>query len=145
MFNKILVGYDGSNAGREALEEAASLARVLKAQVTALWVREPLPKHSDLPGEYEAEEEAAEEYFKGRSLEVQEMAKQKGTPISCETSRGHPAKAILQFAEEGQFDLIVVGHSDHSGLWGRLLGDTANRISDQAHCSVLIIKRRAKD
>jgi nucleotide-binding universal stress UspA family protein len=35
----------------------------------------------------------------------------------------------------------VVGHSDHSGLWGRLLGDTADRISDHAHCSVLIVKQ----
>jgi nucleotide-binding universal stress UspA family protein len=25
-------------------------------------------------------------------------------------------------------------------LWGRLLGDTADRISDHAHCSVLIVK-----
>ena len=38
------------------------------------------------------------------------------------------------------YDLIVIGHSDHSALWGRLLGDTADRIADQAPCSVLIVK-----
>jgi len=27
-------------------------------------------------------------------------------------------------------------------MWGRLLGDTADRISDHAHCSVLIVKYR---
>ena len=32
-------------------------------------------------------------------------------------------------------------HSDHSELWGRLLGDTADRIADHAQCSVLIVKR----
>jgi hypothetical protein len=33
------------------------------------------------------------------------------------------------------------GHSDPSELWGRFLGDTADRISDPAHCSVLIVKQ----
>lgn len=69
------------------------------------------------------------------------MAAQYGIPIACETQRGHPAKSIVKFADEGGFDLIVVGHSDHSELWGRLLGDTADRISDHAHCSVLIVKK----
>ena len=27
------------------------------------------------------------------------------------------------FAKEGNYDLIVIGHSDHSELWGRLLGE----------------------
>lgn len=40
--------------------------------------------------------------------------------------------------------MIVVGHSDHSELWGRLLGDTADRVSDHAHCSVLIVKQPEK-
>jgi len=61
--------------------------------------------------------------------------------IPCETRRGHPAKMIVKFADEGGCDLIVIGHSDHSELWGRLLGDTADRISDHAHCSVLIVKQ----
>ena len=47
---------------------------------------------------------------------------------------------IVNFAKDGGYDLIIVRHSDHSELWGRLLGDTADRISDHAHCSVLIVK-----
>ncbi|MGA3284073.1 MAG: universal stress protein [Verrucomicrobiota bacterium] len=140
MFRKILVGYDGSKGGRAALQRAAVIARESKAEITVLWVREPLPRHSDLPGEYEEEAEAANEYFKDRQKEVQEVAAQHGVAIRCETRRGHPAKTILRFADEGGHDLIVTGHSDHSELWGRLLGDTADRISDHAHCSVLIVK-----
>jgi nucleotide-binding universal stress UspA family protein len=47
---------------------------------------------------------------------------------------------LLKVAEEGGYDLIVIGHSDHSELWGRMLGDTADRIADHASCSVLIVK-----
>lgn len=140
MFERILVGYDGSKGGKAALQRAAALAKQTNAQITALWVREPLPRHSDLPGESEEQAEAADEYFKQRQQEVAEAAAQYGLPIGCETRRGHPAKMIVKAADEGHYDLVVVGHSDHSELWGRLLGDTADRISDHAHCSVLIVK-----
>ena len=140
MFQKILVGYDGSKGGKAALRRAAVLAKSSNAQLTALWVREPLPRHSDLPGEPEGEAEAADEYFQERRKEIEEMARELGIAVRCETRRGHPAKNIVTFAKEADCDLIVVGHSDHSELWGRLLGDTADRISDHAHCSVLIVK-----
>ncbi len=140
MFKNILVGYDGSKGSLAALRHAAALAKSADAQITALWVREPLPRHSDLPGEMEGEAEAADEYFRERRREVEDAARDFAVSIRCETRRGHPAKAIVTFAKETGSDLIVVGHSDHSELWGRLLGDTADRISDHAHCSVLIVK-----
>src|SRR6266498_1865178 len=99
MFKKILVGYDGSKGGKAALQRAA------------VWVREPLPRHSDLPGEYEEEAEAADEYFKERQKEVAEAAAQHGIQIECETRRGHPAKTLVKCADEGHYDLVVVGHS----------------------------------
>jgi nucleotide-binding universal stress UspA family protein len=142
MFKKILVGYDGSKGARTALERAAVLAKQSDAELTALWVREPLPRHSDLPGEFEGEKEAAAEYFEERRREIQEAAKRHGVEIACETRPGHAAKTILGYADASGIDLIVVGHSDHSELWGRLLGDTADRISDHAQCSVLIVKYR---
>lgn len=140
MFKKILVGYDGSKGGRAALERAAALSREGKAQLTALWVRQPLPKHADLPGESEGEAEAAHDYFEERKREVEDLANRFGITIACESRAGHAAKVIVTFAKDGGYDLIVIGHSDHSELWGRLLGDTADRISDHAHCSVLIVK-----
>ncbi len=142
MFKKILVGYDGSKGAKAALEHAAVMAKEYDAELTALWVRELLPRHSDLPGEYEEEAEAADEYFQQRQKEVQEVAANHGIAIRCATRRGHAAKTILGYADEIKADLIVVGHSDHSEMWGRLLGDTADRISDHAHCSVLIVKYR---
>lgn len=141
MFQRMLVGYDGSKGGKAALRRAAVIAKEFNTQLTALWVREPLPRYTDLPGEPESEAEAADEYFQERQKEVAEAAAQHGIKIACETGRGHPAKTIVKFADEGSYDLIVVGHSDHSELWGRLLGDTADRISDHAHCSVLIVKQ----
>lgn len=137
---KIVVGYDGSAGGKLALEAAAAIALTFRARVTALWVHEPLPHYSDLPGEFEEQVEAVNEYYGKREREVAQFAAENGTIIDCARRDGDPAKALTQFADEGRFDLIVVGHSGHSELWGRLLGDTADRIADHAHCSVLVVK-----
>ncbi|MGO8698146.1 MAG: universal stress protein [Limisphaerales bacterium] len=52
--------------------------------------------------------------------------------MRCETHRGHPAKMILRFADEGRYDLIVIGHSDHSEAVGPLVG--RHRRSDRGSC-----------
>jgi nucleotide-binding universal stress UspA family protein len=140
MFKSILVGYDGSNSSKKALQRAAIMAKEYDARLKALWVREPPPRYSDLPGESEEQTDAAQEYFKERQGEVEAVAKQFEVVIDCKSRSGHPAKTIVTAADEDHCDLIVIGHSDHSGLWGRLLGDTADRVSDHAHCSVLIVK-----
>jgi len=100
MFRKILVGYDGSKGGKAALERAAAAAKNYHAQLTALWVRQPLPRHADLPGEPEGEAEAAHEYFEQRQQEVAELAKAQGIDIACESRAGHAAKVIVNFARK---------------------------------------------
>ena len=84
MYYKILVGYDGSRGGKAALAAAAALARKFEGRVTALWVREPLPRHSDLHGEIEEESEAADRYFAEREKEVAAFAAEHGIPIACD-------------------------------------------------------------
>jgi nucleotide-binding universal stress UspA family protein len=141
MFQNVLVGYDGSKSSKAALECAALMARKYEADVTALCVCKRLPRLSDLLSEFKAEREAADEYYKARCTEIFRVAKQHGVDIRCKTLRGHPANTILRFADAGDYDLIVVGYSDHSELWGRLLGNIPCRIADHAHCDVLIVRK----
>jgi nucleotide-binding universal stress UspA family protein len=142
MFRRALVGYDGSKSAKAALQCAVAMAEDSALELTALWVREPLPRHSDLPSEVAGEKEAADAYFKERREEIRELAEMHGVDIRCVARVGHPSKTIVQHADEGAYDLIVIGHSGHSALWGRLVGDTADCIADHAHCSVLIVKYR---
>ncbi len=44
----------------------------------------------------------------------------------------------MRAADDVAADLIVLGHSGHSAVWGRFLGTTAEKVSRHAHCSVLI-------
>jgi hypothetical protein len=36
--------------------------------------------------------------------------------------------------------LIVRGNRGHSELWGRVMGHTADRVSENAHCDMLIVR-----
>ena len=102
-FKKILVGYDGSKGGQAALERAAALAREgYNAQLTALWVRQPLPRHADLPGEPEGEAGGGAGLFRGAEEEVAEVAKRIGVSIGCESRGGTRGEGDGEFCQRGR-------------------------------------------
>jgi nucleotide-binding universal stress UspA family protein len=47
---------------------------------------------------------------------------------------------ILEFAEEQNVDLIVVGTKGRTGFKKLLLGSTATSVVTYAHCPVLVVK-----
>lgn len=137
-FQNILIGYDGSPSAKAALDFALGLAMDSNAKLTALWVREPLPRGSDMLSEVLAGKESNDEQFQQHYREIREATRGQCLDVEFVSRSGNPAKAIKQYASEGDFDLIVLGQSFRA--WGRFLGDTANRIVDQAECKVLIVK-----
>jgi len=141
MYKKLLVGYDGSDGARLALEHALRLAKELNAEVWTLWVRGSLPHYPETVDEVEEEKEAANAFLQKISKDVLTYSRQYGIDVHAESVSGHPAQTILSFAEKGKFDLIVLGNRGHSGLWGRFLGHTADKVSENAHCSVLIVRK----
>jgi nucleotide-binding universal stress UspA family protein len=54
--------------------------------------------------------------------------------------RGHAAQRVVEFARKEGADLIVIGHSGHSSVWGTFLGTTADKIVRHAACSVLVVR-----
>ena len=64
-------------------------------------------------------------------------------------TRGHarvvvdpdPAMAIVRAAEDAEADLLVVGNAGMAGRQSFLLGNVPNRISHNARCSVVIVKK----
>jgi nucleotide-binding universal stress UspA family protein len=143
MYKNILIAYDGSSGAKQALTRALTLAKTFAARVVAIWVRGSLPHFPETVDEITEEKEAADNYLERLKTEIGTAAQDLGVAISCEAHSGHPAKTILAYAEEGGFDLIVLGSRGHSELWGRIIGHTTDRVSENAHCDVLIV--RAED
>jgi nucleotide-binding universal stress UspA family protein len=140
MYKRILVGYDSSEGAKIALLHALTLAQRLGSEVWALWVKGSLPHYPETVDEVEEEREAAAAYFQKITEELQSLSAAHGIEIHGDTRAGHPAQTLLTYAEEGEFDLIVLGHKGHSGLWGRFLGHITDKVSENARCSVLIVR-----
>ena len=56
-----------------------------------------------------------------------------------------PAGAIVEAAEDGKADVLVVGNVGMKGRKEFLLGNVPNRISHNARCTVVIVNTAARD
>ena len=62
-------------------------------------------------------------------------------PVDCRIVFGRPIETLLEEAEQGGYDLIVVGSHGRHGV-KLLLGSTANGVLHRAKCDVLSIRIR---
>ncbi len=140
MKRKILLAYDGSEGANRAFETAIEEARVHQAELWALAVEERPPRFSATIDEVQEEKTFADEHYRQILLRAQRRALEAGIELKTILRIGHPAKTIVEAAQEGDFDLIVVGHSGLSGVWAKFLGTTADKVSRHAPCGVLIVR-----
>ena len=140
LYNKVLVPLDGSPGSWKAFDKALEIAIEQRAELHTLSVEEHLPHYAatlDEVLEVKAEEN---DYFAKIQAEAKARAKERGIDLKFAIVPGHAAQTIVRYAKENGFDLIVIGHTGHSGVWGMLLGSTTARVVDQAHCDVLVVR-----
>jgi Universal stress protein UspA and related nucleotide-binding proteins len=139
MFKKILIGYDGYEGSLLALEKGLHLAEELKAEVIVLSVAS-IPEYAETISEVEEAKEQAKKYYADVLSDVERLVKGKDLKVQTLIRFGKPAEVILHTAEELGIDLIILGPSKYSYLRRRILGSTADKVVERAHCSVLIMK-----
>lgn len=140
MFRKILLCFDGSTGSQRAAQIALGMAAEQEASVLLLSVVEHLPHYSATIGEAEDEYERASTYFEEGQKPLIARASEQGIPAGFKIAAGNAPLVIVHTAEEGGFDLVVMGHSGHSEIWGRFMGTTADKVTRHAPCSVLIVR-----
>lgn len=140
MFAKVLVGFDGSGGAKKALATALELAQAVRCELWAVAVLEHLPRYAASIGEVEEVRTQGREYLREVLAEAQTLAVERDVPLQVDILAGQPADALARHAAAHGFDLIVVGHSGHSGVWGTFLGTTADKLARHAPCSVLVVR-----
>jgi len=129
---KILVGYDGSNSAKEALNLAKTHAKLFSATVDVVTSME-----KGTEGQRDQIEQAEHGLEWAKSLFDE-------NGITCNTHlliRGlAPGEDMVEFAEENKTDEIVIGVKRRSKVSKLLLGSTAQYVILQATCPVVSVK-----
>jgi nucleotide-binding universal stress UspA family protein len=133
---KIVVGYDGSEAAKRALERAAELNKDGEpvTVVSAFDVHMSAGRGPVFVDEPEREE-------RRRQLqEAEKLLAGKGVEIRAVEGHGDPGRAIEAEAKELGADLIVVGTHARGALGRTVLGSVSTHVVHHAPCDVLVVR-----
>jgi nucleotide-binding universal stress UspA family protein len=143
VFNRIVVGTDGSETAGQAVRQAIELAKLTGASLNIVSAFAPVSSRR-VQGEQQGAPEDIQ-YELGPREDVNIVldgaagqAKQDGIEVQTHAVEGDPADGILNVAEDTKADLIIVGNKGMSGARRFLLGSVPNKVSHHAPCSVMI-------
>jgi len=153
MFSNILVAVDGSEHSKKALNYALQLAEKLDGKITLIHVYSvvvPLGPSIDTisgpavtPASAVLTAKIAEDAKQmGKRIldDAEQIVKERGISVEKVLREGDAVKEIVAVAQEGKFDLVVVGHRGLGKLKELLLGSVSEGVSRKAPCPVLIVK-----
>lgn len=139
---KILVPTDFSACSTHAAAEAIELASKLGAKVTLLHAYglpiyvspeggQFLPNPQTL---FEVSESARDEL-----LRLKQRVVRPDVEVDCLTEQSPPADAILRIAEQGHYDLVVMGTHGRTGIKHLLVGSVAEKVVRTCATPVLTV------
>ena len=147
--NEIVVGVDGSEESRAALDWAVEEGRLRQAPVLAIhaWEVPMVPAPTGLvPPSVEVVGDLTELREDAASL-VEVMVREiAGDAADVEirplTVEDKPVRALLDAAERNDAQMIVVGSRGHGGFVSLLIGSTSDQVARHATCPVVIHRQR---
>ena len=140
---KILIATDGSEYTKEAVTTGLKLAKVLGAEVTALYVVDQtsfvnFPMDSTVVSFYSLLENEGK-----RAVEdVKKEGESLGVKVETVVAEGSPTRKIVDMA--ANFDLIVIGTLGRSALSKLFMGSVAERVTRYAPCPVLVVRAKKR-
>jgi len=142
IFGNILVPYDGSNFSNRAFKKALDIAKADDSKIIIFSVIEgeysAISGYSRIhPAVIKKQKIAAKKLI----CKLESAAKSDGVTTSVKIKQGKSiVNEIITFAKSRKVDLIVMGTHGRSGLSRFILGSVANGVTQQAKCSVMVVK-----
>jgi nucleotide-binding universal stress UspA family protein len=138
----IVVGIDGSEHSRHALEWAVREASVRHTSLTVITVHQPVVGYWGGPVPFPDDPELAKKSLDAAREEtdsVLEKARAAGMPSSVTVTAvtGLPAEGLLSAAKDA--DMLVVGSRGAGGFKRLLMGSVSTQVTHHAHVPVVVI------
>lgn len=142
IFKRILVATDGSENAEKAASYGINIAKITGAEVHTLYVIST--QNSVTTRTVTGWSEAVEEYLENKGKvaieEVEKMGKDAGVKIESVFLKGIPAEKILEYTEENNIDLIVMGTQGLTGIKRFLIGSVAENVVRHSKIPVMVIR-----
>ncbi|MFV0386853.1 universal stress protein [Paracoccus sp. (in: a-proteobacteria)] len=143
MSRKIVVGFDGSEASRRALDFAISRAKAMGDSIVIAHVLEWSPYSFLTPDELEERHRRRqEELDRAEQAIIAPVVKAvhaAGVAVTSVMKYGHIADTICRITEEEGAELIFIGRMGQSGLSARIFGSVAGSLAQVAPVPVTIV------
>ncbi|MFC7115122.1 universal stress protein [Natronoarchaeum sp. GCM10025703] len=141
MFRTMLVPTDGSPGAEVTIEHATELAQAYGAAVHTLYVVEMGGEPVGLSGEDPSElHESSERRGREATIRIAEEAEQHGLDAARSVREGTPYRAILDYVDEHDIDLVVMGTHGRTGADRVRLGSTTERVLMRSEIPVLSVR-----
>ena len=142
MFQRIVVGTDGSETATNALRSAAKLAAQSGADlhIVSGYHAKPELRVTGAGSGVEDWTVRSTDAVEGILSDAAEIARREKIPVTTHHEEGDPGKAIITVAKDVEADLVVVGNRGMQGLKRFVLGSVPNDVAHGAPCAVLILK-----
>lgn len=132
---KVIVGYDGSDGGKRALERAAAAVGpdddVLVVAAAESHARTGITEGSHLdPGEIERR--------RSDLAEAKSLLAERGVNAEAVEAQGDPGKVIIDAAADA--DLVIVGSRGLNPVQRLMLGSVSSKVVSRAPCDVLVVR-----
>jgi nucleotide-binding universal stress UspA family protein len=139
MYHRILVAVDGSEHSLRATDEAVKIARITEnSAIEIVLVAEfSKAKHDILHSQGKEELELSR---RKRLMPVEEKLKKHGLHHEITILHGEPGPAIIKHANDGGYDLVVIGSRGLNTLQEMMLGSVSHKVVKRVNCPVLIVK-----
>lgn len=136
---KVLVAVDGSEHGWKAIQTVKELAACKALDITVIHITADQYRSYVTDPVTEAELLAMS---KQRAATILTGAEEIFGEVPIETLQGNgePAAVIVDTAERGGFDTIVMGSRGMGRMAKLLMGSVSSKVVAHAHCSVLVVR-----
>ena len=140
MFKKILLAADGSEHSLRAAGKAAELAKLAGdgAVVEIVYVVDFETEKNDVLRNID-QENIKEERQRRLQLTEGKIAAV-GVKYKTTIMHGEPGPSLVNYANENNFDVVVLGSRGLNALQEMVLGSVSHKVVKRAHCPVMIVK-----
>lgn len=139
LFSRILVAVDGSDSAKRAFERSVYLAKRCNSKLDIIHVVLDSTYGGDSAATFQLIEELKE---RGKKLldECKNEAMRNGIQVETLLKLGDHAQVLIETANKGDYELIMMGSRGLSPFKELLLGSVSFKVMHHAQCPVMVVR-----